>query len=179
MSNVQGSSNSTGLVGLTDHGLSDIQDRDPGRATAASTTAAYNGDPEPYQQRQMDGTSEALLIIKQPWLFPFKCDKCPLVFRQYHDLQSHIGRIHERRLDCDVCNKSFLYFSELDEHRGAIHSSKRFKCDQCPQSFDLQNELKRHLKSHSGQTLFICDRCGDEFSWSYNLQVSFSSPYFK
>ena len=81
----------------------------------------------------------------------FKCDKCPLAFRNHSSLKLHVSEKHPNGTSiCYECNSSFSSFENLAYHTLAHHvrPSKAFSCNyvkDCGKTFSTRAESRLHF----------------------------------
>ena len=122
-------------------------------------------------------------------LRPFKCDVCGDRFKRQFHLDRHKAAKHAEHLKivkCPYCHETFKNFKELEVHVGQFHrvtdhqcprckkylstkwslnrhidrclGIKIFKCPECKKAFFLKNELENHMKhNHSNDRNYVCD----------------------
>lgn len=95
---------------------------------------------------------------------PYKCDQCPLAFRDANSLNCHLP-IHKEDRDylCEDCGMAFKRPINLRMHR-KVHSDKMFPCDACDYKCRRRNTLLNHKKrKHLKQKTVLCQHCGHCF----------------
>ncbi|XP_063957309.1 zinc finger protein 814-like [Lytechinus pictus] len=95
---------------------------------------------------------------------PYKCDQCPLAFRDANSLNCHLP-IHKEERDylCEDCGMAFKRPINLRMHR-KVHSDKMFSCDECDYKCRRRNTLQNHKKrKHLKQKSVLCQHCGHRF----------------
>ena len=92
----------------------------------------------------------------------FKCQvkECGYIFLGQHQLDSHMKRIHERKvnkrkicfdktyggINCPQCNKPMSSDHKLKRHINTMHGEKKFFCPQCQKGFCTKGNLNLHIK---------------------------------
>ncbi|XP_072182270.1 uncharacterized protein [Diadema setosum] len=95
---------------------------------------------------------------------PYKCDECPLAFRDINSLNCH-KPIHKEERDylCEECGMAFKRPINLRMHR-KVHTDKSFSCDECDYKCRRRNTLINHKKrKHLKQKTVLCQHCGHRF----------------
>ena len=93
----------------------------------------------------------------------FLCDICHGSYKSARLLQTHVSRIHNRRIHntieenkCELCKKSFSRPSRLKNHVFVVHMGNLHKCDICHQEFTDKVNLKKHKENtHSSDTSLL------------------------
>ena len=96
----------------------------------------------------------------------FKCQikECGYIFLGQHQLDSHMKRIHERKvnkrkicfdktyggINCPQCNKPMSSDHKLKRHINTMHGEKKFFCPQCQKGFCTKGNLNMHINGTAG-----------------------------
>ena len=95
----------------------------------------------------------------------FKCKikECGYIFLGQYQLDSHMKRIHERKvskrktcfdktaklkpggINCPQCNKPMSSDHKLKRHINTMHGEKKFFCPQCQKGFCTKGNLNMHI----------------------------------
>ncbi|KAH7693589.1 zinc finger protein, partial [Aphelenchoides avenae] len=80
----------------------------------------------------------------------FHCSVCSRSFRQKHNLNEHVKRIHKKSGDyeCPECTTTFVSPYERDRHL-RMHSRKEgFECTICHVKLAKEGQRKQHMRLH-------------------------------
>ena len=105
----------------------------------------------------------------------WKCQKCPIIYKQNYKLKLHIMRAHSgsensnELFSCSRCDDSFANADLLRQHMMNNHKNEPWQCKHCPIVYKNKDNLAKHiLKTHSGpeqnNDAFDCERCDETFS---------------
>lgn len=118
--------------------------------------------PEPVPTHQNEGisTCEGLQERSHEAPKPYRCEKCPKIFRYFSQLKAHQRRHNnERTFICAECNKGFFQASDLHVHQMIHVKKKPFTCSTCEKSFSHKTNLKAHERIHTGEKPYACSLC--------------------
>ena len=88
------------------------------------------------------------------------CKECEKTFRNNASLKKHEFE-HEQQDQFSTCEKSNENLSSkknVDDHV-AKHKDKRLNCNECDETFTADNELIDHVKNHVRKGAFECQKC--------------------
>ncbi|XP_019292517.1 zinc finger and SCAN domain-containing protein 4-like isoform X2 [Panthera pardus] len=118
--------------------------------------------PEPVPTHQNEGisTCEGLQERSHEAPKPYRCEKCPKIFRYFSQLKAHQRRHNnERTFICAECNKGFFQASDLHVHQMTHAREKPFTCSTCEKSFSHKTNLQAHERIHTGEKPYACSLC--------------------
>uniref|UniRef100_A0A8C9KDR1 ZSCAN4 n=1 Tax=Panthera tigris altaica TaxID=74533 RepID=A0A8C9KDR1_PANTA len=118
--------------------------------------------PEPVPTHQNEGisTCEGLQERSHEAPKPYRCEKCPKIFRYFSQLKAHQRRHNnERTFICAECNKGFFQASDLRVHQMTHAREKPFTCSTCEKSFSHKTNLQAHERIHTGEKPYACSLC--------------------
>ncbi|XP_078294810.1 zinc finger and SCAN domain-containing protein 4-like isoform X2 [Panthera onca] len=118
--------------------------------------------PEPVPTHQNEGisTCEGLQERSHEAPKPYRCEKCPKIFRYFSQLKAHQRRHNnERTFICAECNKGFFQASDLRVHQMTHAREKPFMCSTCEKSFSHKTNLQAHERIHTGEKPYACSLC--------------------
>ncbi|XP_058563833.1 zinc finger and SCAN domain-containing protein 4-like isoform X1 [Neofelis nebulosa] len=118
--------------------------------------------PEPVPTHQNEGisTCEGLQERSHEAPKPYRCEKCPKIFRYFSQLKAHQRRHNnERTFICAECNKGFFQASDLRVHQMTHAREKPFTCSTCEKSFSHKTNLQAHERIHTGEKPYTCSLC--------------------
>ena len=114
---------------------------------------------------------------KAPTLF--SCDKCPLTFSKYAELEGHNAVEHNpfkygfktAGTVCPHCCQNFSSRKNMLVHYKTYHEEKRdYKCSVCGKEFGYKTDLDKHYKAiHLKQRSYQCPDCEKSFARSSDL----------
>ena len=96
----------------------------------------------------------------------YHCSICGEHYITLSGLNSHVFKVHERKLSdvrCTYCGKDFENKENVKEHIFSKHQDKKYRCTMCEASYLAQHSLQKHIDLvHEGKR-YQCTECGEVF----------------
>jgi KRAB domain-containing zinc finger protein len=103
----------------------------------------------------------------------YHCSICGECYITLSGLNSHVFKVHERKLSavrCNYCGKDFENKENVKDHIVLEHQDKKYHCFMCEASYLAQHSLQAHIDLvHEGKR-YQCTECGEVFETNTKLE---------